>query len=134
MLARGMASVWWPGIGEDVGRVRASCRRCDVNTPSQSKEPPHELEQPSYPFQKVCADYFSLQGRQYLVMVDRYSGWASVHQPKLGGSAKEFVRTLQGHCETFGVPEELSSDGGPQFVAGVTGAFLKLWGISHRLS
>ena len=32
------------------------------------------------------------------------------------------------------MPEELSSDGGPEFRAGSTEAFLKLWGIRHRVS
>ena len=33
---------------------------------------------------------------------------------------------------TFGVPEELTSDGGPQFTAGKTQEFLKSWGVYHR--
>ena len=35
---------------------------------------------------------------------------------------------------TFGVPEELSSDGGPEFAAGETELFLKKWGVRHRVS
>ena len=35
---------------------------------------------------------------------------------------------------TFGVPIEISSDGGPEFIAGETDAFFKRWGIRHRLS
>jgi len=35
---------------------------------------------------------------------------------------------------TFGVPEELSSDGGPEFTASTTGEFLQRWGVRHRLS
>jgi hypothetical protein len=44
------------------------------------------------------------------------------------------VQILQNHCETFGTPEELSTDGGSQFVAGGTQEFLRVWGIKHRLS
>ena len=29
----------WPGINEDIKVVRSGCRTCDVNTPSQPKEP-----------------------------------------------------------------------------------------------
>jgi hypothetical protein len=57
-----------------------------------------------------------------LVLVDRYSGWPSVHQVKVGGTSKELVKVLQGHCETFGVMEELMSVGGPQFVSARTQA------------
>ena len=35
---------------------------------------------------------------------------------------------------TFGTPEELSSDGGPQFTANIFKQFLDTWGIHHRLS
>ena len=35
---------------------------------------------------------------------------------------------------TFGVPDELSSDGGPEFVAGTTKDFLKRWKVNHRIS
>ena len=35
---------------------------------------------------------------------------------------------------TFGIAEELSSDGGPEFKAGSTKTFLKNWGIRHRIS
>ena len=34
----------------------------------------------------------------------------------------------------FGVPEELSSDGGLEFTAGCTEAFLRLWGVRHCVS
>ena len=35
---------------------------------------------------------------------------------------------------TYGIPDELSSDGGPEFVAAATRDFLKSWGVHHRLS
>ena len=35
---------------------------------------------------------------------------------------------------TFGVPVEISTDGGPEFIAGETLAFFRRWGIRHRLS
>lgn len=35
---------------------------------------------------------------------------------------------------TFGVPEELSSDGGSQFTAGETRNLLQRWGVRHRIS
>ena len=35
---------------------------------------------------------------------------------------------------TFGVPEEISSDGGPEFVARESVDFFNRWGVKHRLS
>ena len=35
---------------------------------------------------------------------------------------------------TFGIPNELVSDGGPEFTATATRQFLEDWGVHHRLS
>ena len=51
----------------------------------------------------------------------------------LAGAAG-LIRHLRSFFATFGVPEELSSDGGPEFTAGCTEAFLRLWGVRHRVS
>ena len=44
------------------------------------------------------------------------------------------VRHSRSFFVSFGVPEKLSSDGGPEFSAGSTEAFLKLWSVRHRVS
>ena len=82
MVARAANSVWWPGINYDLRRIRLSCVQCDTITPSQSMQPPTDLPTLHYPFQQVAADYFVLEGHHYLVVVDQYSGWPSVHQEK----------------------------------------------------
>merc|ERR1712059_232284 len=108
MWGQAAAVVWWPGLYEDISRVRAQCWRCDSNAASQPKQPPVPLPRVEYPFQQICSDYFLLEGRQYLVTVDRYSGWPSVHRAREAND-KELVRLLRNHCEMFGVPEELAS-------------------------
>ena len=35
---------------------------------------------------------------------------------------------------TFGIPEELTSDGGPQFNAGKTQECFREWGVRHRIT
>uniref|UniRef100_A0A1A8MJ20 Integrase catalytic domain-containing protein n=1 Tax=Nothobranchius pienaari TaxID=704102 RepID=A0A1A8MJ20_9TELE len=51
----------------------------------------------------------------------------------LGGSIG-LIHHLSAFFATFGVPEELSSDGGPEFSAGRTADFLRLWQVKHRMS
>ena len=46
----------------------------------------------------------------------------------------QLSRALLASFATSGVPEELSSDGGPEFRAGCTEAFFRLWGVRHRVS
>ena len=48
--------------------------------------------------------------------------------------ANGLIACLRRIFATFGIPEELSSDGGPEFTASQTKCFLKAWGVHHRLS
>ena len=42
-------------------------------------------------------------------------------------------RVLLNNC-SFGIPDELTSDSGPQFTAGKTKKFVKVRGVRHRIS
>ena len=53
----------------------------------------------------------------YIVIVDRYSNWPAIKQCK-SESAEELISTLREFFSTFGVPEDLTSDGGPTYLAG----------------
>lgn len=48
--------------------------------------------------------------------------------------ASGLITTLRHTFATFGIPDELASDGGPEFIAQSTRQFLSDWGIHHRLS
>ena len=78
MRARANTCVYWPGINNDIRNYGMRCRECNTIAPSQSDEPIILTERPEYPFQKVVADYFELEGQYYLLYADRYSGWLSV--------------------------------------------------------
>ena len=54
--------------------------------------------------------------------------------PPQRATSKCIISTLRALFVTYGVPEELSSDGGPQFKAHDFGRFLAQWGVSHRNS
>jgi len=137
MTSRAMATVFWPGITAGIESARDSCRTCHRNAPSQAKLPPVEPKIPKVPFEMICSDYFKLGGYWYLVTVDRLSGWCEVVQVKSNAGlsgAKGLCQALRQIFATFGVPEELSSDGGPEFTAQESKDFYQRWGVRHRLS
>ena len=132
MTSRVEDSIFWPGITSDIMALRTNCNHCNRMAPSQPHAPPTPLTPPEYPFQHICADYFHYKGVNYLLVVDRYSGWPIVEKAQDG--ADGLITCLRRTFVTFGIPEELASDGGPEFTAATTCQFLKNWGIHHRLS
>ena len=48
--------------------------------------------------------------------------------------ANAVLRLLRLYFATFGVPEEISSNGGPELTAFVIQDFMRKWDIKHRVS
>jgi hypothetical protein len=132
MCSRAESSFFWPGMTPAIIELRARCSSCNRMAPSQPSAPPTPPVPPAYPFQQIAADFFSFRGKNYLVVVDRYSGWPIVEQAS-GGSAG-LIAALRRIFVTYGISEQLSSDGGPEFTAQGTQSFLRNWGVNHRLS
>lgn len=137
MEARAREIVFWPGYTNDISDTRNSCSDCIKNAPSQSQLPPAPPQIPSTPFESTVADFFDLNGHHYLVVADRLSGWPDVFKCKQGSpqsGSRGLVSCLINCFSCYGIPVELSSDGGPEFTASNTESFLKRWGVSHRVS
>ena len=134
---RARASVFWPGISTSIEDTRNSCSPCDRMAPSQPFQAPIPPITPTLPFEAIAADYFALGGHYYLVSVDRFSNWPEVKQIKrsennVGSSG--LIKALKHLFAGFGVPTELSSDGGPEFKSADLDDFLHRWGVTHRMS
>ena len=89
--------------------------------PSQAALPPTPPILAAYSFQCVCSNYLQHQGMNYLVIVDRYSNWPVVERAQDG--SKGLIEVLRQTFATFGILDELFSDGGPEFVAYTTRSF-----------
>lgn len=132
MCSRADASFFWPGMTSSISEMRTRCSPCNRIAPSQPSAPPTPPIQPQYPFQCICADFFHYAGHSYLVIVDRYSNWPIVERA-YGGSTG-LISSLRRTFTTFGISDDLSSDGGPEFMSTATSTFLHNWGVNHRLS
>ena len=133
MLANARDRFFWPGLDAAVQQLRLQCRKCNEIAPSQSAEPLIITPPPEYPFQHAVVDLCHLEGHSFMVYADRYSGWVEVERlpsTTLINCRKVFLRWFA----TYGVPEEISSDGGPPFNAAGYDEFCKNWGIRKRLS
>ena len=115
-----------------ISEMREKCGQCNRMAPSQPNMPPTPPIQPVYPFQAVVGDYFHYMGHHYLVIVDRYSNWPIVEETANGSSG--LIRSLRRTFVTYGIAEELTNDGGPEFTASQTDSFLKAWRVNQRFS
>ena len=71
----------------------------------------------------------------YLTIVDRFSEWICLYSFKANEvNSATLQKIFRDLFVAYRVSEELSSDGGPQFMSKSFQDFLKLWGVKHRLS
>ena len=117
MISRVEDTVFWPGISTDIIKTRGSCLTCVKDAPSQPAGTLVAPPAPSFPFQYVVGDYFSLAGTNYLVLGDRFLGWLSIYTAGTGEfDAKALVKKTREYFTTFNIPEEIATDGGPQMI------------------
>ena len=109
MNARAADCVYWPNITIDITRVRDQCGHCHRIAKSNAMQPPTNIIPPEYPFQQICSDYFTYNNNDYVVIVDRYSNWPMVFKSENGSTG--LVKRLREAFVTYGVPEQLTSDG-----------------------
>ena len=137
MESRARSIVFWSGMTNDIRAVREHCSVCNRSAPLQAATPAIPSPVPSTPFESIFADFFDFGGCHYLVAGDRLSGWLEISKAPHGivqAGAQGLIAALIALFATFGVPEEISSDGGPEFSSAATADFLTRWEVSHRMS
>ena len=132
MTLRAEQSVFWPGMSEDIRNTRAAYSTCNIIAPSQSNMPPVPPVIPAYPFQHICCDYFALHGNYFGVVVDRFSGWFKIYKGRGGDTC--LVDMMTRLFQDMGVPDTITSDGGPEFKSEKFKSCLRQFGVRHRLT
>ena len=134
MVARAVMSVYWPGIRKDILNHQTNCHTCTEISPSQPREPLCPTPLPQRPFQVICSDIFQLNNRFYLIVVDRFSGFLHIFYSKAPPTHKFLEKHFRDVFARYGRPDEVETDGGPQYRSTEFTTFLKFWGVKHRLS
>ena len=118
LYSRAQTIVYWLRLAADLEEARDACRSCHRNAPSHAKLPPTAPEIPTTPFQMIFADYFQLKAKHYLVVSERLSEWTEVVQVRKDSAtcgSKGLCEALRMIFARFGAPEEISSEGEPEF-------------------
>ena len=67
--------------------------------------------------------------------MDRLTGWLIIYHLKPNqAKAEKLITICRSLFETYGAPDEISSDGGPPFSAHQFQRFLISWDVKHRVS
>ena len=73
----------------------------------------------------------SLNGHEFGMYVDRYTGRPGVYRGTKGFDMTKFLASL---CEDYGLPVGCTSDGGPNLTVKVVEDMMKDYGVHHRIS
>ena len=129
LLAR--SHVWWPCIDQDIQELVKSCPACQEVKQAPPVAPLQPWIWPSQPWKRIHIDFAGpFMGGSYLIAVDAHSKWPEVHYMSSTTAAKT-IQVLRTMFARYGIPEQLVSDNGPQFVSEEFGQFMKLNGIKH---
>lgn len=126
--------VFWPGLNNDVNTILQYCEQCREHQASQPKEPMMSEPVPDLPFQNVSSDLFEHCGYQYLVYVDRLSGWPCTERLGRTANSADVIRVIRRKFSDLGVPRKIVTDGGPQFSSRKFRDFCERWSVCHVMS
>lgn len=132
-IRRAKDVIFWPGMTTDIRQLVSQCSVCNEFLQKQPKEPLMTYEIPSYPWQMVAQDLFTVNNEDYLITVDFYSDYWELD--RLTSTTSETVVALsKSQFARFGIPETVLTDNGPQFRAESYATFAKEWEFSHITS
>ena len=126
--------VWWPNISGQLEELAKACSGCQHNHKMPTKAPLHPWEWATAPWQRMHIDYAGpFQNSMFLVVVDAHSKWPEV-VPVSSTTSSSTIEVLRDLFATFGIPEQIVSDNGTQFVSEEFQAFVRSNGIHHITS
>ena len=130
--ARAKHSVWWPKISQSLEEYIANCETCSLQR-HQPPEPLQPSEFPSLPWKHIAVDLFQHQQQVYLVIVDYFSRF--IHACQLHRTTTSaIIKAMKAVFAIHGIPQEVSSDNGPQFSCSEFMQFAKTYDFIHRTS
>eukprot|EP00731_Ephydatia_muelleri_P013071 Em0007g381a len=128
-LAR--SHVWWPNIDRDIEACVRACECCQAIKQSIPLAPMQPWTWPERPWQRVHVDFAGpFLGKMFFLLMDAHSKCPEVYE-MTSTTAQKTVDILRHIFAAYGLPEQLVSDNGPQFVAKEFEDFMLKNGIRH---
>ncbi len=125
--------VWWPGLDKDIADNVHDCVPCQSVRNKPAQAPLQPWQWPKRPWQRIHVDFAGpFMNKMFFLVVDSQSKWLEVEiMPSTTSNA--IIEKLRDMFARYGLPEQLVSDNGPQFISNEFSQFMKLNGIKHSL-
>ncbi|MCP3663220.1 MAG: transposase family protein, partial [Gammaproteobacteria bacterium] len=129
---------WWPKMHQEVDTFVRHCSPCQASGKSSKPEqvPVTAVPPPSRPFQKIgidiCGPFFTVPKHQrFVVAIEDY--FSKYPEILLTGdvTSRKIISWLEEIFASYGNPDKLLSDNGPQFTCQEFEDFLKARNIQH---
>ena len=130
-LRRACEPIFWPCMSAELGQYISQCETCSKYESKKQKETLMSHEITECPWQKIGTDLYTIDGNDYLIVVDYSSNfWEIDHL--IDTKASTVIRKLKCHFARKGVPEVVISDNSPQFAREQFTILANQWGFEHR--
>ena len=131
MKAIARSYFWWPTLDKDIEAMVRACVSCQSVKGAPQKAPLHPWIWPTKPWQCIHIDFAGpFQGKMFFLLVDAHSKWPEIYEMTSTTSART-IELLRHLFAAYGLPEQVVSDNGPQFISGEFESFMKNNGIKH---
>ena len=125
--------IYWPGMRAAIKDMCDNCGKCAQYASQHTKETMKSQPVPVYAWQLVSQDLMHFEGCNYLITIDHYSDF--IEMDELDDTlSMTIVNKSKAHFARYGIPEQLISDNGPQFISTDFAKFCDEYGIKHETS
>ena len=132
-MRRARDTVFWPAMSTELRQVAKNCEACQLHKPRNQKETLKQHEEGETAWSKIGVDLYEIKGGGYLVTVDYYSNFIEVDHLS-STTTRQVITKLKGHFARYGIPMQIVTDSGSQFLSREFKDFTRNWGIGHATS
>ena len=131
MKAVARSYFWYPGLDQDIEHKAQSCTSCQAVKNAPPAAPLHPWLWPTKPWQRIHVDFTGpFNGKTYFLVMDAHSKWPEIVEMN-STTSQRTIAELRKMFVAHGLPQQLVSDNGPQFISDEFATFMKSNGIKH---
>ncbi|UYV63245.1 hypothetical protein LAZ67_2003535 [Cordylochernes scorpioides] len=123
---------WWPNLDTQIEFLVNKCRSCQQSQDEPNKGKWQPWRWSTRPWQRIHIDFANKENINLLIVVDSHSKWIEAI-PMRETTTRKTIEQLRRLFSSYGLPEELVSDNGPQFTGSQMKGFLEGNGIKQTL-